>query len=306
MRSVPFRLAWVATVAFMLPAGVALAEPGDLAAAETLFRQGRASVEAGDYLHACPAFAESLRLDPAPGTLFNLADCEEHIGHLASARANFVRVESVLPSTDERRAIAHDRAVLLEPRIPRLTITLDPQAPGDAMVFRDDVEVDRSHLGAPLPVDPGPHNVLVVASGRESSNETVVAVEREVVRVVASPGPVVAHDALRPPSRRAASHTAAWIVGAGAIASLGIGTYFGGRAIGERSTSDAGCSRGVCSPVGLGAYESARSDARVADVALGIGVVALAVTGYLLLTSRGDTPATAALLVSGSGVGGTW
>jgi hypothetical protein len=85
-----------------------------------------------------------------------------------------------------------------------------------------------------------------------------------------------------------------------------VGTYFGARALAERSISDTGCTRGACSAVALGAYESAGSDARVADVALGIGVVALAVGGYLLLTSGSDARTPSALRVDASGLRGTW
>ena len=249
MRSMTFRLALVATVAMTLSSAVAHAETPDPAAAETLFRQGRAWVEAGDYPHACTAFAESLRLDPAPGTLLNLADCEEHIGRLASARGHFLRVESVLPATDERRAIAHDRAGMLDARIPRLTITLGPEAPRDARVFRDDVEVDR--LQPCRPAARRSRGAWRARRGvrRESKSVAVVALEREAVHIVVSPGPVVAHDVLVPPPSPppAPTHTAAWVIGAGAIASFGVGTYFGGRALAERTISDAGCTRGACS-----------------------------------------------------------
>jgi hypothetical protein len=131
-----------------------------------------------------------------------------------------------------------------------------------------------------------------------------VAVEHETVRVVVSPGPVAPHE--MPPASPSSTHAAVWIVGAGAIASFGVGTYFGARALAERSMSDASCIGGACTVVGLGGYESARSDARAADVALGVGVVALAISGYLFLTSGRDAPARTALRIEGSGLGGTW
>ena len=303
MHPVATRLTRIAAAAIPLVCRAALADAPDPATAETLFRQGRASVDAGDYARACIAFSESERLDPAPGTLLNLADCEEHIGRLASAWAHFLRVESVLPATDERREIAHARAAVLAPRVPWMTFTLAPDMPRDARVFRDDIEVNGARGTTPMPVDPGPHSVLVVAPWHESRSVTVVAVEGETVRVVASPGPVVAHEIVR----SARSHTAAWIVGAAGIASLGVGTYFGARAIAERSVSDASCSGSACSnATAVSAYESARSDARVSDVALGIGIAALAVGGFLLLTSGGDSAPRTALHVTGAGIGGAW
>src|ERR1019366_4996520 len=302
----PSRLMLVPAVAILLAGPVAFADAPD---ADVLFRQGRASADAGDYPHACVAFTESFRLDPAPGTLLNLADCEQHIGRLASAWVHFVRLEKCLPATDERREVAHERAATLAPRVPWMTITLAPDTPPDARVFRDDVEIDSASVGLLLPVDPGPHSLLIVAPGHEARTMAVVAVEHELVRVVVSlgpsspaagvvsrgpavlPDPVVPREVVRP----APTHTAAWLVGAAGIASLGVGTYFGARALAERSISDEGCTGGGCAnAMGLRAYESARSDARVSDVALGIGIVGLAIGGYLLLTSGTEAHAATA------------
>ena len=318
MHTVPSRLMVLAAVAIPLVSRVAFADPHD---ADILFRQGRANAEAGDYPHACVDFTESLSLDPAPGTLLNLADCEEHIGRLASAWGHFLRLVKVLPATDERRQVARERATTLAPRVPWMIFTLALDTPRDARVFRDDVEIDSSRLGLLLPVDPGSHSVLIVAPGRESRIVTVVAVERELVRVVVSlgpdasagavvsSGPAVPADPVAPREvgRRAPTYTAAWLVGGAGIASLGVGTYFGARALAERSWSDASCTGGVCAnAAALAEYQSARGDARASDVALGIGVVALAVGGFLLLTSHGDAPAGTALRVTPTGLGGSW
>ena len=55
------------------------------AAAEALFEQARAAMAAGSYELACARFRDSDRLDPAIGTRFNLADCEEKRGRVATA-----------------------------------------------------------------------------------------------------------------------------------------------------------------------------------------------------------------------------
>ena len=44
---------------------------------------------AGRYDTGCPELAESYRLDPAPGTLFTLAECERKGGNIATALARY-------------------------------------------------------------------------------------------------------------------------------------------------------------------------------------------------------------------------
>src|SRR4051812_21352406 len=59
----------------------------DVATAEALFNRGVADMDARRYTTACPALAESQRLDPRPGRLFTLADCEALQGRIATAVA---------------------------------------------------------------------------------------------------------------------------------------------------------------------------------------------------------------------------
>jgi hypothetical protein len=303
MRCTASRLVPAFAAVSALTCSVALADVSDPVASESQFRKGRASADAGDYPRACIAFGESQRLDPAPGTLLNLADCEEHLGRVASAEAHFLAAEGALPKTDERRSVAHDRAAALAPRVPWLVIALAPGTPGDARVFRDDVEVDADTLFAPWPLDPGPHVVLVVAPGREARIATVVAVEGETTHLLVSPGPSVTREPASPPH----DHTVTWIVGGAGIVSVGVGAYFGGRALAERSASDAGCPGGVCATAtSLATYQSAVGDARASDVALGIGAAALVVAGCLLLTSRDTTSARTALRLTSTGIGAAW
>lgn len=304
--------ALLAGALWMLPAS-AHAAPGDPATAEALFRDGRARSEAGDFVRACPLYAESLRLDYALGTLFNLASCEEHVGELVRAWEHYAELVERLPPDDERHEVARERAAYLDRVVPRLTIVVSAGAPPDTRVRRDATELGGPSLGVALPIDAGEHTIAVDAPGR-AARQWVVHValgERRVVVVV--PGDPVAPMAPRAPEVAThGGHTAEWILGGAGVASLAVGTYFGGRALAKRSQSDALCSGDVCrDPAGPQAYDDAKSFSRVADVTLGLGLVAVAAASYLLLSSssREHAPPSAPAVsfrVGPFGVGGTW
>src|SRR3954471_22884098 len=97
----------------------ARAEPIDKRRADKLFSEGLALLKAGKPAAACPKFEESDALDPALGTEFDLADCEEQLGKLAKAYSTFRRVEIGADKAGkaERQKQAHDRAEALLPKI---------------------------------------------------------------------------------------------------------------------------------------------------------------------------------------------
>src|SRR5262245_34891354 len=101
-------------LALVLGAGAATAQGPDAAGAEWLFREGRALMKEGNLTAACPKLAESLRFDPAVGTLMNLAECEEREGKTASAWQRWGAAADQLPASDRRRATALARARALE------------------------------------------------------------------------------------------------------------------------------------------------------------------------------------------------
>ena len=74
----------------MLPTA-ARADDGARAAAQAAFEEGRRLADAGDYAGAAERFEQSERLDPALGTVLNLANCYEHARRLASAWRAFHR-----------------------------------------------------------------------------------------------------------------------------------------------------------------------------------------------------------------------
>src|SRR5436190_7446935 len=78
------------------------------AAAEALFNEAKKAMDSKDYETACKRFRESNRLDPAVGTMLNLAVCEEKRGHLATSwdlyRGSYEKLSPSDPRHDYAKA----------------------------------------------------------------------------------------------------------------------------------------------------------------------------------------------------------
>jgi hypothetical protein len=165
------------------------AQARDPAVAEALYKAGREAVTRGDYVTACPKFEQSQQLDPGDGTLFNLANCEEHLSRFVSASRHWREAAEMLPPTDPRRQAAQDKAAAAEARAAKLVIRLVSSSPPGSAVKLDDAEVASAGLGAPLLVDPGRHVLLARAPRYEERPYVIVLSEGELKEVVVAPGP---------------------------------------------------------------------------------------------------------------------
>ncbi len=289
-------------IALVWVSGVAAGQSRDGAAAEALFRSARAELDRGNYASACQKFAESNRLDPAPGTVLNLGLCLERIGKLASAWEAFRQVsESV---TDERRELARRHAAQLEPRLPWLTLSLPPDCPDGTRVSRDGVELRGASLRVPLPADPGVHWVVVDAPGHQKSTMRIELGEGERRHVVAPIGPALAAKPAsgntdeKPPQARATSTPhdqagtsageLAWIAGGVGVAGIATSLATGALALSQRQVVRDHCEGGFCDNRGLDAASSGRTYATVSTVSGMVGLVGIGVSSYLFLSVGRD------------------
>src|SRR5882724_1676576 len=74
--------------------------------ADVLFNDARAAMAVKRFDIACAKFRESNRLDPAVGTLFNLANCEAQRGQLVTGWTLYRQVLEKLPPDDSRASVA--------------------------------------------------------------------------------------------------------------------------------------------------------------------------------------------------------
>jgi hypothetical protein len=285
-------------------ARVAFAQDGmTKATAEALFADGKRLMGTGDYASACPKFAASQKLDPAVGTALNLADCYEKMGRTASAWAEFksaaVAAHSV--GSKEREQLAVDRAKALENKLSYLTITTTGPLAAGAQLLRDGTAVEPAIVGTPIPIDPGKHDVEVVAAGkRKWSIEVDVSTSASRVTVnVPNLG-----DGLqtRGPSMPAAPDPARYSgaqrgvgIGVGVLGVMGVaaGTVFGLKASSDWSGAKTHCRSYPqgCDSVAVTLAQDARAAGNAATVAFAIGAVGL-VGGAVIFFTAPKNPST--------------
>ena len=312
------------TMLLLLAPGLAFADPPrtgtEVAAAEGLFYEARTLMQAGKYPDACPKLEEAMRLDPGIGTEFNLADCNEHLGKLATAWTAFndVAGQAKLSNQTEREKLARKRAAALEPRLPRLAVDVSAGVQG-LEVKRDALVVAASAWGTLVPVDPGTHRVSATAPGKAPWETTVKTVEGKTVRVavprdlpavvavVAVPTPIGPEPVATTPTSSTgtapasfpepiveghgdAQRAVGWVVSSLGLAGVGVGAGFGLSSLGKRNDSRAHCSAAGCDAEGVSLRDDAVRNGNVATITMIAGGAALAGGLLLVLTSPRDAP----------------
>lgn len=157
------------------------ARPALASPADDEFKKGRDLFKAGKYAEACTAFAESQRLDPSHGTNFNIAQCSEKIGKLATAIAIY-RDLAANDTNATRKAAAADLVAALAPRVPSIEVTIDPRPAGLEIVL--DGAPCPTCIQGPFPVDAGAHTIIARAPTFRDATATATAIDSKATVVV--------------------------------------------------------------------------------------------------------------------------
>jgi len=267
--------------------GLANAQSRDPAAAEAQFRRGREAMEAQRYDEALPRFVESQRLEPAAGTLMNIATCEEKTGRLASAWQHWQEAIDALPSTDDRLVFARGRVKALEQKLPRLAVSLAAGRDQGARVFRDAVELGPASQGVPLPVDAGTHTITVQMPGHRTEKTTVRLGEAEQKQIEVRPGAAVTTVPLEreEPAEAPWRRTVGWTLTGVGLAGVGVAAVSGLMLIENKSTVEANCPNKACvNEEGLDAVAAGKTLTAVNTAGWIAGGVGLGAGIYLLLS----------------------
>ncbi len=257
-----------------------------------LFREAREAMKAGDYRGACAGFERSQRLEPAAGTLLNIAVCSEKLGRLQRARKALEDFFGEADQNDSRRSRAQALLADVKERTPRLRLKVSAPIPTGARVLIDGAEIAKSAWRVSLSLDPGQHVVELRAPGKPEQRRTIEIREREnltetfVVPVSTEP------DRARPPIRprttqRALPPTFYVSLGVGVgglVTAAGTGLFV----LRQHATVEEHCQDKRCDAEGLAAGEQGNRYRTVSSVAWPIGAAGMALAGYLWFTTQGQ------------------
>lgn len=275
------------------------------AAADVLFDEGKALMAEKRYADACPKFAASQKIDPAPGTLVWLADCYEQNGQTASAWSTYREALAAAKAARQpaREALATERIAALQKVLSRIIVKVGADRPTDLAITIDGVTVASTLWDTATPFDPGAHTVEATAAGHvtfthrlelaKATSETVVIpplVKREAPPPAASSSAPVASSAPPPPPvsapstanlepPKAARSNVGLVVGAVGAAGLvaGVVLQLGARSLAREAIDD--CRAHTrCTDADLDKHDRASSRQTVAWLVGGVGA-GLLVTG---------------------------
>lgn len=274
--------------------------------AQSFFAQGRKLRASGHCEDAIVAFRHALELSPSGiGSLRNIAECEEQLGLLASARIDFWNLRRAAMQSGDPKYVGWDKDAekaydRLDARVPRVSVIVESARPSDVRVTIDGKPLDPRLFGTPIERDLGPHVFEASYGGATSAVERVELKpgDRITVRLDAKlpAGAVLSPSAADAPAHapegRSAARTAGVVVGSVGLLSLaGAGIALGVRG-GALSTVEARCpnyATGTCPPD----LESARSRGATASTlvnVLGIAGIAGAAVGTGLVIYGFSSP----------------
>lgn len=289
------------------PAPVFAQDAAALAKAREQFRQGLSLEAAGDFARALKEFKEVAVVKSTPQVRFHIAVCQEKTGDLVQALGSY---RLALHEAHEAKAAdvegpAQEALAALEPRVPQLTLVRGSGAK-TAEVILDGVPLGATAIGAPMPVNPGPHQLKAMAPAHIDMNVefTLAEGDKKDVKLVLDEAPVVAppptiappEEQPKPePKKPSTMRTAGFVVGGVGLVGLGLsGVFFAlrGSAI-SRVDEKCGPDRLSCAVPQSAVQsdiDSGKSMAAASTATFVIGLTGLAVGGGLVLLAPSSSP----------------
>jgi hypothetical protein len=148
--------------------------------ARALFAQAESDEDGGRWSEALDKLRAVAQVKLTPGVRYHIALCEEHVGQLVHALADYREAEdgARLEDAQDVLRLVGKQLAALDPRVPRLTVHVAPSGP-DTKVTVDGEPIANGPIDEPRPVDPGVHYVQASAPNLTPSAAEVTLRESE-------------------------------------------------------------------------------------------------------------------------------
>lgn len=266
----------------------------DTSTAELLFQKGRAAMVAQDFQAACQLFRESLALDPAVGTLMNLAACEQKVENYATSYQRWQEALIQLEDDDPRRAYAQEQAEAVDKNVSRLILNIAPNTPSSLTILCDEEKLDTNQLGQPLRLNPGAHLVVVKSEGYKDKRYHFPLDPGQRKALSLTVGPALSKSASAPTPeqsahiRRIAGYTALGVGAAGVVGLVVTGVLLQQK----KGIVNKHCPNERCDETGFDAVQQSRTLLPLNTASWIVGGLSVAAGSALLLTlPRKEQPA---------------
>ncbi len=211
--------------------------------AKDLFARGRDLRNANDCGSAAPLFRKAWQIYPAGlGSLRNLAECEEQLGHFASSRRAWLDLKRALITAPNDQKYegwdkdAEEAAARLKPKVATFVVDVYVKSPeGEALanektgveIFVNGESVGTTLVGTPLERDPGAYRIRAQMADAQPVEQVVTVSAGDnphvTMRLTVTPKPKAQVSTEDHSTRR----TVGWVVaGVGAAALVGSGVTF--------------------------------------------------------------------------------
>ncbi len=326
MRPFGHTLAAICLTSFFVPAvpAVAFADAPVATRAAARAAEGHRLMTAHNYAAACPKFAESQSLVPAPETALALGLCYEKAGKLASAWSAFkTAAASAVAAHQKARALAARKLMSgVASKMSRLTLHVPDSARVAGLEIRcDDETVDPADWDNALPRDGGGHDIQASAPGKKAwrthvdlqADGKTVTVDVPALEDQGGKGPPspvakdakesapeagegsVAQTSTSPDDGVQRGHTqrlVGVVVGGVGVAGLAAGIIAGISANSANGDLKSACGTGpTCSANNASLHDSAITWATISDIAFAAGGAAVAAGTVIYLTAPHDASA---------------
>jgi hypothetical protein len=307
MPSLSRPLAFAGLLVCLLRSPASMAQtPASGTDAEQRFRRGQSLFQAGRVAEACREFEESQRLEPALGTLLNMANCHERLERLLLAMREFQEAASSAHSAGitDVESFARERASALAREIPSLEVRVDrATAPAGLSVRLESALIAPPEWGIPRPVEPGRYRIEASAPGRVSFQKELILARGAGRLIVQIPNLLEAAPATESDTssdttselRFGPRRVAAMVAGGVGVAGVVTGAIFGLRSMSKHDDAEEYCKSGRCTDRrGVELSDQALSAGNVSTIAFAIGAAGLASGAVLWFTGETDAESAAA------------